>query len=332
MTRAALQRADTGILIVAAIVAAAVPFVLGGYEIKLATTIAVQAGLAAALGFVVGPAGLVSIGHAAFYGLAAYMLALAAPASEPANLIVTLMISIVAAAVVAAGVGALSIRSRGLYFILMTLAFGQLGYHFFNDTGLGGSSDGTYIDLRPELRLPGLTIAFETSTRFYILVYIVVFAVVALTWWLRRSALGAILAATRDNESRMRAFGYSPYWLRLAAFTVSGAMAGAMGYLTAAQHGFVTPQLLGWHASATVLVMVLIGGRDTASGPVIGAVVLLLAEEILQRWTEHWLVGVGAIVIAVVLLAPNGLVPFAARRMSELAVRSRHGLKRLRHG
>ena len=233
---------------------------------------------------------------------------------------------------VAAAVGALSIRSRGLYFILMTLAFGQLGYHLFNDTGLGGSSDGTYIDLRPELRLPGLDVAFETSTRFYILVYVLVFAVVALTWWLRRSAFGAILTAARDNEARVRAFGFSPYWVRLAAFTISGALAGVMGYLTAAQHGFVTPQMLGWHASATALVMVLIGGKDTASGPVIGAVVLLLAEEILQRWTEHWLIGVGVIVVAVVLLAPNGLVPFVVRSGQMAAIRLRREQKRLRHG
>ncbi len=141
------------------------PFCLSGYEIKLATTITVQAGLAAALGLVVGPAGLISIGHAAFYGIAAYLLAMLAPQSEPANLVVTLLTAIFGAAAAAAVVGAVSIRSRGLYFILMTLAFGQLGYHFFNDTGIGGSADGTYIDFRPELQLPGLTISFETARR-----------------------------------------------------------------------------------------------------------------------------------------------------------------------
>ena len=92
-----------------------------------------------------------------------------------------------------------------------------------------------------------------------------------------------MLVAARDNEQRTRAFGYSPYTLRLVAFVISGAMAGAMGYLTAAQHGYVAPQMLAWHASAIALVMVLIGGKDTTSGPAIGAVILLLAEEVLQR-------------------------------------------------
>jgi branched-chain amino acid transport system permease protein len=101
----------------------------------------------------------------------------------------------------------------------------------------------------------------------------------------------------------------------LAAFVISGAMAGAMGYLTAAQHGFVAPQMLAWQNSATVLVMVLIGGKDTTSGPAIGAILLLLAEEILQRATEHWLIGVGVIVVAVVVAAPNGIVPYLARAL-----------------
>lgn len=317
-----IERCDGAALAILAITAAAVPFALSGYEIKLATTITIQAGLAVTLGLVVGPAGLISMGHAAFYGLAAYLLALVAPQAGPADLLPTAALSILGAAAAAACVGAVSIRSRGLYFILMTLAFGQLGFHFFNDFGIGGSSDGTYIYFRPELRLPGLALSFDGAASFYGLVYVVVVAVVALSWWLRRSAFGSILIAARDNEARTRAFGYSPYLARLIVFAISGAMAGAMGYLTAAQHGFVAPQLLAWHASATVLVMVLIGGKDTTSGPAIGAIVLLLAEEMLQRLTEHWLVGVALIIIVAVIAAPNGLVPYAARA---LAPRPSHG-------
>jgi branched-chain amino acid transport system permease protein len=306
------DRLDASLVVVLAMIALIVPFVFSGYEIKLATTITIQAGLAVALGFVVGPAGLISIGHAAFYGLAAYLFAIVAPQAEPANLITTALIAIFGAAAFAALVGAVSIRSRGLYFILMTLAFGQLGYHLFHDTGIGGSPDGTYIYFRPELRLPGFDIGFDNAARFYQLVSLVVFAVIGLVWWLRRSAFGSILVAARDNEMRTRAFGYSPYAIRLVAFVISGAMAGAMGYLTAAQHGYVAPQMLAWHNSATALVMVLIGGKDTTSGPAIGAILLLLAEEVLQRATEHWLVGVGLIIVAVVIAAPNGLVPYLA--------------------
>jgi branched-chain amino acid transport system permease protein len=216
-------------------------------------------------------------------------------------------------AVCAAVVGAISIRSRGLYFILMTLAFGQLGYHFFHDTGIGGSADGTYIYFRPEVRLPGLDISLDGSAQFYQFVSLIVFAAVALVWWLRHSAFGSLLVAARDNEMRIRAFGYSPYALRLVAFVISAAIAGAMGYLSAAQNGFVAPEMLAWNNSAAALVMVLIGGKDTTSGPAIGAILLLLAEELLQRATEHWLVGVGLIIVVIVIAAPQGIVPYLAQ-------------------
>jgi len=308
-----LEILDAVFLILLALTMIGIPFVLSGYEIKLATTITIQAGLAVALGFVVGPAGLISMGHAAFYGLAAYMLAMMAPKSSPADLLTTAAVAIIAAALFAAVVGAVSIRSRGMYFILMTLAFGQLGYHFFHDTGVGGSADGAYVNFRPELHLPWQDVSFDSSDDFYRLVSVVVIAVLVTCWWLRRSAFGSVLLAARDNEQRTRAFGYSPYTLRLVAFVISGAMAGAMGYLTAAQHGYVAPQMLAWHASAIALVMVLIGGKDTTSGPAIGAVILLLAEEVLQRYTEYWLFGVGLLIVVVVIAAPKGIVPYVAR-------------------
>jgi branched-chain amino acid transport system permease protein len=306
------ERVDAAVLIVLAIGAASIPFTLAGYEIKLATTITIQAGLAVALGFVVGPAGLISVGHAAFYGLAAYMLAYFAPQNEAANALLTLVLSIAAAAAFALFVGAVSIRSRGMYFILMTLAFGQLGYHFFHDTKAVGTADGAYVAFRPELRLPGLEISLDRAQAFYIFVYVVTLVVIGLCWWLRRSAFGSILLAARDNEARTRAFGYSPYLVRLVAFVISGAMAGAMGWLTAAQHGHITPQLLGWHVSAFALVMVLIGGKEMTSGPAIGAILLYLAEEVLQRWTDNWLLGIGILIILVVIVAPQGVVPYAA--------------------
>jgi branched-chain amino acid transport system permease protein len=325
MSSADRESADLTLALVLAGIGLLVPVVLSGYEIKLATTITIQAGLAVALGLAVGPAGLISLGHAAFYGIGAYLFAIVAPQSEPANLLTTAAVSIAGAAFFALVVGAVSLRARGLYFVLMTLAFGQLAYHFFHDTGAGGSADGTYIYFRPELRLPFVAIPFEQPQLFYLLVYIVVVGCAALVWWLRRSAFGSVLTAARDNETRVRAFGFSPYAVRLVAFVISGAMAGVMGYLTAAQNGFVVPEMLNWHASAIALVMVLIGGKDTLSGPLLGAIVLLLAEELLQRVTEHWLVGLGLIIVAVVLAAPRGLVPYVARLAMPHWRRWRHG-------
>ena len=309
---ARLEKFDGATLVLLALLAVAVPFMFSGYEIKLATTIAIQMGLAVALGLVIGPAGLTSVGHAAFYGAAAYILAAMSPKYEAADMLLTAAVAILVAAAFAAVVGAVSIRSRGMYFILMTLAFGQLGYHFFHDTKIVGTADGAYVDTRPELHLPGLKVAFTTNTSFYWLTVVVVFAVILICWFIRRSAFGSVLLAARDNEARTRAFGFSPYTARLIAFTISGALAGAMGYLTAAQKGFVPPEMLAWHASAFALVMVLIGGKDTTSGPAVGAILLLLAEEILQRYTDYWLVGVGLIIVVAVIAAPRGVVPFAA--------------------
>jgi branched-chain amino acid transport system permease protein len=289
-----------------------VPFFFSGYEIKLATSILIQMGFAVALGFVVGPAGLTSMGHAAFYGAAAYMLAAMSPGYDAADIVFTALCAILVAAVFAAFVGAVSIRSRGMYFILMTLAFGQLGYHLFHDTKIVGTADGAYVQTRPEFHVGPLKASFTTNESFYWLSAGIVFAVILICWWLRRSAFGSLLLAARDNEARTRAFGFSPYVARLIAFTISGALAGAMGYLTAAQKGFVPPEMLSWHISAFALVMVLIGGKDTTSGPAVGAILLLLAEEILQRWTEHWLVGVGLIIVVAVIAAPRGVVPFVA--------------------
>ncbi|MGE3147765.1 MAG: branched-chain amino acid ABC transporter permease, partial [Pseudorhodoplanes sp.] len=280
MNASALQRFDGLVLILLAAIGAILPFVLGGYEIKLATSIAVQAGAALALGLVVGAGGLVSLGHAAFFGIAAYCLALVSPEYEAANLLTTALAAMACAALAAFVVGAVSIRAQGLYFVLMTLAFGELAFHFFHDTGLAGSADGRYVNVRPALMLPGGgSFSFENAGRFYWLVLGAVACIACIVWQVRRSAFGSLMIAMRDSETRVRAFGFSPYRVRLIAFVMSGALTGLMGYLGAAQHGFVAPQLLSWHMSATFLVMVLIGGKDTVSGPIIGAILFLLLEE-----------------------------------------------------
>lgn len=215
-----LVRFDRLVTIAIFILAAFVPFLLTTYEIKLATTVLIQAGLAASLGLVVGMAGLVSVGHAAFYGLAAYLVVIAAPQTGSADLLYTAAIAVLGATVFAGLVGAVSIRSRGLYFILMTLAFGQLGYHFFHDTGLVGSADGSYLNARPELRFGSVSLSLDKPGELYVLVWTVVCAVVLVCWCVRRSAFGQIVMAARDNEARVRAFGYSPYLLRLSLFVV----------------------------------------------------------------------------------------------------------------
>jgi len=147
----------------------------------------------------------------------------------------------------------------------------------------------------------------EKPLVYYFVVLAVLVAVIALLTMIVRSPFGHALAAARDNERRARALGFPVFRVRLTAFVISGAIAGIAGYFAAAQFGFVAPQMLGWHLSATVLVMVLIGGQRSVAGPLVGALVLIGLEEVLKATTEHWKLAEGLAVILIVLALPNGV-------------------------
>jgi branched-chain amino acid transport system permease protein len=257
---------------------------------------------------VVGFGGLVSLCHAAFYGLAGYVLALSTPKYDPASLWLTLPLAIGGAAVAALAIGALSLRTRGIYFIMVTLAFGEMLYFLFHDTAIGGGSDGAYIYSKPSVAIGGwVPVDLEKTNGFYFVVLGVVLLSILLLWTIVRSPFGHALAAARDNERRARSLGFPVYRIRLVAFTISGALAGVSGYFAAAQYGFVAPQMLGWHFSATLLVMVVLGGMRGVTGPLVGAVALLGLEEVLKSVTEHWKLVEGLVIIVLVFALPGGL-------------------------
>jgi branched-chain amino acid transport system permease protein len=243
-------------------------------------------------------------------------LALASPKYEPASLFWTLPLATLAAAAAALAIGALSLRTRGVYFIMVTLAFGQMLFYVFYDTNVAGGSDGFYIYNKPDISVGGMKLLdLERPAAFYYLVLGVLTASILLLVRLVNSPFGRALAAARDNERRARALGYPIYRVRLVAFVISGALAGIAGYFAAAQFGFVAPQMLGWHASAILLVMVVLGGMATVTGPLVGAVVLLGLEEVLKVLTpSYWAIAMGAIILGVVLWLPGG-----ARQLLELA-------------
>ena len=294
--------------------AAALPLAAPGYYTQFVTKVMLFGILAMSLNLVVGFGGLVSMCHAAFYGLAGYALALLAPKYEPASLWTTLPLAVGAAALAAAAIGALALRTRGIYFIMVTLAFGEMLFYFFHDTKFAGGSDGTFINLRPEAALFGTVLLDLDKPR---VLYWTVLAVTAVTVLLLDRLLhapfGRALAAARDNERRARSLGFPIYRLRLTAFVISGALAGLAGYFAAAQFGYVAPQMLGWHLSATVLVMVVLGGLRTVTGPLIGAVLLMGLEEWLEPLTEHWKLAKGLIIIGIVLAFPGGLTELIDR-------------------
>jgi branched-chain amino acid transport system permease protein len=216
-----------------------------------------------------------------------------------------------AAALYALAVGALSLRTKGVYFIMVTLAFAQMAYYVVHDTPLGGGTDGIYLNAKPALggaARPGQPLVFYGFTWACL---VAVFAFLAL---LLRSRFGRALAGIKANEQRMRATGFSTYPYKLAAFVISGGIAGLAGFLFAVKDGFVNPELLSWHLSGAVLIMIILGGLGHLRGALIGAFAFALLQEffkseaIFGAFAKHWHLGLGLTIIASVALLPRGLV------------------------
>jgi branched-chain amino acid transport system permease protein len=304
----------------------ALPAFAGKFYVDLFAKIMIMAVFAMSLDLLVGFTGLVSLGHAAFFGLASYVAVLAAPDKyAAANLWTSLPLAIGASALLALAIGALALRTRGVYFIMVTLAFSQLVYFVFHDTKLGGGSDGIYLYAKPAAKLGGWTlIDLGNNTQFYYVMLALVVAVFAFLRLLLASRFGHALAGIRSNEQRMRALGFNTYAYKLAAFTIAGALAGAAGYFAAVQFGFVNPEMLSWHQSANVLLMVILGGSGTPFGAILGAFAFILLEDAFSLATKHWLLLMGGFVILIVMLLPGGLASAGTRWRRWIPARS-HG-------
>ena len=294
---------------------ALLPWLAGSYGVDLVTKIMVYAVFALSLELLVGATGLVCFGQAAFFGIGAYAAVLLSPASEPASLWWLLPACIVAAALYALAVGALSLRTKGVYFIMVTLAFAQMAYYVVHDTPLGGGTDGIYLTMKPVL---GTWLDLDGALSLYYLTLVCLVAVFAFLAVLLRSRFGRALAGIRVNEQRMRATGFSTYPYKLAAFTLSGGIAGLAGFLFAVKDGFVNPELMSWHLSGAVLIMIILGGLGHLRGALIGAFAFALLQEffkseaIFGAFAKHWHLGLGLTIIASVALLPNGLVGLPA--------------------
>jgi branched-chain amino acid transport system permease protein len=283
------------------------------YE-ELVTKVMILAIFAMSLDLLVGVTGLVSFGHAAFFGIGAYTLALLSPRYEPASLWVTLPAAVAAAALCAAAVGALAVRVKGIYFIMVTLAFAQLFYFVFHDTEFGRGSDGITMNFKPVGAVgPVKLVDLERPVHAYYLVLAFLLATFVFLRLLRRSPFGRALQGIRSNEHRMRALGFRVYRYKLASFTLAGALAGLAGYLSALQYGFVNPELLSWHQSGGVLVMLILGGLGSFQGAVIGAFAFAAMQELFQLVTPHWQLLLGGTIVLVVLALPGGLTSVTAR-------------------
>lgn len=295
---------------------ALLPLVLPPFYLMLGSTAFVAAIFALSLQLLVGGTGLVSLGHAAFFGIAAYSVYLISPADTPLSVFVTLPVAMVAAGLAALVIGAFALRTRTFFFLMVTLAFGQMVYFVFHDTGLGGGADGVFAP-RPILGVEGFQLPMGRRERGLTLYYVnlgLMAATFLILAGVLASLFGRVLVGIRVNEHRMRMLGYDVYAYKLAAFTLAGALAGLAGHMFVVQDGFVNPELVGWHRSAEALLIVILGGLGTLVGPILGAIALTVLGEASQQLTERQLLVEGLVILAVVLVLPRGLAGLFARR------------------
>ncbi len=292
------------------------PVVSGSFGIDLATKIMVYAIYALSLELLVGSTGLVCFGHAAFFGLGGYATVLLAPQSDAASLWWLLPAAMGTAALYALFMGALSLRTKGVYFIMVTLAFAQMAYYVVHDTPLGGGTDGIYLNSGKPVAALGSWVLIDLD-RPLTLYYFVLGSLAATFFFLAvllRSTFGRALAGIKANEQRMRATGFSTYPYKLAAFVVSGALAGLAGFLFAVKDAYVNPELLSWHQSGSVLIMIILGGLGHLRGAVLGAFAFALLQELFRSeaifgaFAKHWHLGLGLTIIVCVAVLPRGLI------------------------
>jgi branched-chain amino acid transport system permease protein len=296
------------------------PLATTGFYLEFTTKVMILAIFALSLELLVGATGLVSLGHAAFYGIAAYATVLLSPKYGAANVFWLLPAAIGCSALYALAVGALSLRTRGVYFIMVTLAFAQMAYYVIHDTKLGGGTDGIYLNVKPEVAIFGWKLIDLGKP---VVLYYVVFGCLLLVFVflaiLLRSRFGRALAGIKDNEQRMRAAGFPTFRYKLTAFTLAGALAGLAGFLVAVKDGFVNPEMLSWHESGAVLLMLILGGMGRLSGAVLGAFTFALLQLFFQwdgvfgNFAKHWQLMLGATIILSVALMPDGLIGLPAQ-------------------
>ena len=287
------------------------------YLVGLFTRVLIFALAGCSLNFILGYGGLVSFGHAAFFGTGAYVVGILsyhASLGDPLPLLAWLPsgtesawiawpLAAVVASALALVIGAICLRTSGLYFIMITLAFAQMIYYFAISVPTYGGEDGLSLWSRSTM----WPLDLSNDTHFFYVALTLVLITLRIVQTVVGSRFGRVLRGGRDNEERMIALGFPTYRYKLSAFVISAAIAGLAGALMANQTEFVSPSFLDWHRSGVFLVIVILGGLGTLFGPVAGAMTYILLEEFLSMWTEHWMIVLGPILILVVLYAKGGV-------------------------
>lgn len=312
-----LPRSIQVLLALGFIALAAFPFVGSDFYQQMVARMMILAIFAMSLDLLQGVTGLVSLGHAAYFGIAGYTLAFLTPQGEPVSLWWTLPVAVLASGAAALVIGFFVVRTKGIYFIMVTMAFAQMVFYLFFDNKILGGSDGIYINFKPDAGVFDL----ENKRVFY---YFTLFCLLAVYLFLRRllwSPFGRALAGIRVNEHRMRAVGFGSFSYKLTAFSLAGALAGLAGYLWGAQTGFVNPELMGFHQSAHVIMMIILGGMGNFAGAIVGAFAFEFMLELFKdlptvagfNLGKHWQLWMGLFIVLVICFAPRGLLGLLQR-------------------
>lgn len=277
------------------------------YYIGVVTRILIFAMVAASLNFILGYGGMVSFGHAVFFGLGAYVTAIASFHGVTSAWLIWLLAALVTA-LVGLVIGVIALRTRAVYFIMITMALAQLFYYFFVGFRYYGGDDGLQVTARPLLGF-GLDMSGDNAFYWVVLAWLV--ASFVLLQRLLASRFGLALNAIRQNERRAQAIGYPAMRYKLAAFVIAAVIAGIAGSLIGMSNLFASPKLLHWSQSGILLVMVALGGVGYFYGGLLGAAAFLLLEEVLSTHFEYWQIYVGLILLLVVMVAPRGVSSLA---------------------
>jgi len=291
-------------LVVLFAVLAAIPFVAHALDQPFYVTffarVLVYALAACALNLVLGLAGLVSFGHALYLGLGCYAVGILSFYGISSGW-VQLAVCIAACVVVAFLVGSVCLRTSGIGFIMITLAFSQMFYFLMVSLTEFGGDDGLNIYEPSDFGFFQLSGSNEVYWAAWVMLLLVTLFVLRF----RQSPFGMVLRATHINPRRVDAFGYSVFWVQLSAYMLSGAITGIAGFLLANLTAFASPSYIAWHVSGELIVMLVIGGIGLVTGPIIGALVFLLLEEILKGYTQHWMLIMCPVIVIIALLARN---------------------------
>ena len=286
---------------------------IGNYFLmSLFTRIVILAMAAVSLNLIMGFGGMVSFGHAAYLGIGGYAIGILAKEGINSGFL-QWPLALAMSALFALAVGALSLRTRGVYFIMITLVFAQMVYYVAIGLDRYGGDDGMTIYKRSQF---GDLINLSNKTAFYYLCLVLLLVAVYIVWRIVNSRFGMVIQGARSNDRRMRAIGFPTYRYKLVCFVIAGTMCGLAGALLANHTDFISPAVMHWTRSGDLIVMAVLGGMGTVFGPVIGAVALLVLEEVLSGVTEYWQIIMGPIFLLVVLFARGGIdgVLLGARR------------------